>query len=217
MTVAAQLDELLAAWRDRAREPAEARDAPAPDVPVGRVRKRTVSVKRLSKRWLEAEARAYPASINAARPRPATRGECLQGEHAERPCPFVSCRRHLAYDVNPRSGAITENHPGRELDELPYTCTLDAADRGGLTLEEVGAALNLTRERVRQLENRALAKLRRLGIVLAEHLDEPPDDLDDGAPRPVAVDLDDGDDGAFDAIDFTTRAADDAAPGDDDF
>ena len=39
------------------------------------------------------------------------------------------------------------------------TCALDIADRGGITLEEVGQIMNLTRERVRQLETQGLAKL----------------------------------------------------------
>ena len=39
------------------------------------------------------------------------------------------------------------------------TCALDVADRGGTTLEEVGAIMNLTRERIRQVEVKGLAKL----------------------------------------------------------
>ena len=44
--------------------------------------------------------------------------------------------------------------------ELEDTCALDVADRGGITLEEVGEILNLTRERIRQVEVRGLEKLR---------------------------------------------------------
>jgi hypothetical protein len=39
------------------------------------------------------------------------------------------------------------------------SCALDVADRGGTTLEDVGAIMNLTRERIRQVEVKALAKL----------------------------------------------------------
>jgi DNA-directed RNA polymerase sigma subunit (sigma70/sigma32) len=42
------------------------------------------------------------------------------------------------------------------------TCALDIADRGGITLEEVGQIMNLTRERVRQLETQGLARLQRV-------------------------------------------------------
>jgi hypothetical protein len=40
------------------------------------------------------------------------------------------------------------------------TCTLDVADRGEHTLEEIGQLLGVTRERVRQIELAALFKLR---------------------------------------------------------
>jgi len=43
---------------------------------------------------------------------------------------------------------------------MPETCALDVADRGGATLGEVGSVLGVTRERVRQLEERALRRLR---------------------------------------------------------
>jgi hypothetical protein len=43
---------------------------------------------------------------------------------------------------------------------MAETCSLDVADRGGLTLEGIGALLNVTRERVRQIEERAPPKIR---------------------------------------------------------
>lgn len=96
--------------------------------------------------------------------RPQTRGDCLA---LERPCPWVSCKFHLYLDVNPETGSIKINFPGRELDELPETCSLDVADAGGVVLEELGVLMNLTRERVRQIEDRALAALRQRAAVLA--------------------------------------------------
>ena len=77
-----------------------------------------------------------------------------------RPCPFVSCAHHLYLDVNPESGAIKLNFPHLDVWEMAETCSLDVADRGGITLEEVGAILNLTRERIRQVEVRGLYKIR---------------------------------------------------------
>jgi hypothetical protein len=77
-----------------------------------------------------------------------------------RPCPFVSCEHHLYLDVNPDSGAIKLNFPHLEVWEMAETCSLDVADRGGITLEDVGAILNLTRERIRQVEVRGLVKIR---------------------------------------------------------
>ncbi|MFY3742456.1 sigma factor-like helix-turn-helix DNA-binding protein [Anaeromyxobacter sp. Red801] len=43
------------------------------------------------------------------------------------------------------------------------TCALDVADRGPLTLDEVGKILGVTRERVRQIEVAALEKLQEAG------------------------------------------------------
>ncbi|MDE0881518.1 MAG: DNA-binding protein [Myxococcota bacterium] len=88
--------------------------------------------------------------------RPADREDCRFGA---RPCLFVACRFHLYLDVNPRTGSIKFNFPGKEVHELEETCALDVAERGGITLEEVGGLMNLTRERVRQLEAEALDDL----------------------------------------------------------
>src|SRR5690242_13789988 len=81
--------------------------------------------------------------------RPKTRAECI---NSPRPCLFVSCKHNLYLDVNPETGSIKLNFPDKEIWELPYTCALDVADRGGITLEEVGTIMNLTRERIRQVE-----------------------------------------------------------------
>lgn len=89
--------------------------------------------------------------------RPLTRRECRSGP---RPCPWVSCRHHLAVDVS-EYGALKLNFPDRALGELPATCALDVAERGGLSLEEVGGLLNVTRERARQIEAAALRKILR--------------------------------------------------------
>jgi DNA-binding CsgD family transcriptional regulator len=129
-----------------------------------RVRARTISIKRLSKRELERGKLQFP-DLGYERPR--TRGDCQHGPHAERPCPFVSCKHHLYLDVNDRTGSIKLNFPDMEVWELPETCALDIADRGGITLEEVGEIMNLTRERIRQLETRGLAKLKALGEMAA--------------------------------------------------
>jgi DNA-directed RNA polymerase sigma subunit (sigma70/sigma32) len=51
------------------------------------------------------------------------------------------------------------NWPDREPWEIPATCSLDVAE-GSRTLEEVGHFLNLTRERIRQVEEVALKKVK---------------------------------------------------------
>jgi sigma-70-like protein len=89
--------------------------------------------------------------------RPRTRADCMNGP---RPCLFVSCKHNLYLDVNPETGSIKLNFPDKEIWELEYTCALDVAEKGGITLEEVGEIMNLTRERIRQVETRGLMKLR---------------------------------------------------------
>jgi hypothetical protein len=106
--------------------------------------------------------------------RPQTRGDCLPGGcNGARPCPWVSCKAHLAIDVDERTGSIKVNFPELDVLEMAETCALDVADRGGITLEEVGAVMNLVRERVRQLEVRALAGVAQASVLL-EYLDAPP-------------------------------------------
>ena len=100
--------------------------------------------------------------------RPRTRADCAD---ALRPCPWYSCKHHLALDVDPNTGRIDLRADPEHLAELRDTCALDVADRGGVTLEVVGELLGVTRERVRQLEDKALARLaRRGGDQLLEHL-----------------------------------------------
>jgi hypothetical protein len=94
-------------------------------------------------------------SVEGMRPR--SRADCV---NTPRPCLFVSCKHHLYLDVNPETGSIKLNFPDKEIWELEETCALDVADKGGITLEEVGAIMNLTRERIRQVETRGLLKLR---------------------------------------------------------
>jgi hypothetical protein len=91
------------------------------------------------------------------RRRPRTRADCVNGE---RPCLFVACKYNLYLDVNPETGSVKLNFPDKEIWDLPYTCALDVAEKGGITLEEVGEIMNLTRERIRQVETRGLEKIR---------------------------------------------------------
>ncbi len=167
------------------------------------VRARTISVKRMTKRELELGRLLYPDMEEE--PRPITREACAGGE---RPCPYVSCKHHLFLDVSARTGAIKLNFPDLEVWDMNETCALDVADRGGTTLEEVGAIMNLTRERIRQVEVKGLAKLQALKDMLAlrDYVDEGPvgkrrlpvltapvvddEDEDEKAPEPDEVDAD---------------------------
>ena len=86
-----------------------------------------------------------------------TRADC---ENGPRPCPLVSCRYNLYLEVSPISGNLKLAFPDLRPEDMEHSCSLDVADRGEETLDSVGGKLNLTRERVRQIELRALLRLR---------------------------------------------------------
>jgi len=99
------------------------------------------------------------------RRRPRTLAQCPPDEE---PCPFVSCRHHLALEVMPRTGklpAVRLTFPDKDLSEMDETCShrvarRTAAKREELSIEETARMLNITGERCRQLEKVALAKVR---------------------------------------------------------
>lgn len=90
---------------------------------------------------------------HALHARPRTRGDCVDDK---RPCPWVACSKHLYLDINPEAGTIKLNFPNLEPWELVESCSVDVGERGPQTLEAVGDFMNLTRERTRQIEVRAL-------------------------------------------------------------
>jgi len=120
----------------------------------GRRRSKTIALKRLTREEIR---QGIETADYVGEYRPEDRSECATGP---RPCPYVSCKHHLYLDVNPDTGSIKLNFPDIPVWEMEQTCALDVADRGGVTLEEVGDILNLTRERIRQVEMMGLEKLR---------------------------------------------------------
>jgi len=117
----------------------------------------TISLKRMSRKELKLGKLLYPDQVI----RPANRAECRDGI---RPCPYVGCRFHLYLDINTELGSIKLNFPDLEPWEMEETCALDISERDGKTLEEIGLLMNLTRERVRQIEEKALRRLRESGF-----------------------------------------------------
>lgn len=81
---------------------------------------------------------------------PKVRGECYQ---MPRPCPFFTCKWHFS---SMRPAEYWKNCSDNEIIEdmmtVNFSCALDAADRGDMTLEEIGEMMATTRERVRQIE-----------------------------------------------------------------
>lgn len=126
-------------------------------------------------------------ALFAENPRPRTRGDCSRCWTCEmyqtgeiepdasgllpcghrvsaaanhcRPCPWAACSKHLALDLNPQTGSIRLAFSDIETWELKETCSLDVAEHDGMTLEEVGALTNVTRERIRQIESRGIREL----------------------------------------------------------
>lgn len=125
----------------------------------------TLALIRVTRQARDLGAFAYPEA--GARQLPAAHAECPPPET----CAFVSCKHHTALDVDARTGSIhyvapllghgADGVPELDLDALPHRCALAAAARGGMTLEEVAGVIGVTRERARQIESAALARVRK--------------------------------------------------------
>lgn len=140
------------------------------------------------------------------RDRPRTWGDCVAADLGTRelPCPFVGCKHHLAPELV--LNALHKEHLGKkpaitdaaaldalealDVEQLLATCTLRVASEGLFrdpepitgkadccTLEEASVVLGLTREQVRQIEAKALGRLRGSARVFAA-------DLEQGIKRP---------------------------------
>lgn len=119
--------------------------------------KKTLAVRRITRSELaagRAELRALGADVSYERPR--TRGECAS---VPRPCPYIACKYSLYLDVS-ETGSIILNFPHLEPGQMPaeQSCSLDLAERGSMTLEDIAVVTNLTRERIRQVELKALIR-----------------------------------------------------------
>ena len=72
-----------------------------------------------------------------------------------RPCPWLTCKYHLGVEVSD-VGSLSVL---QGWDDGRMSCALDAAAEDGMTLEEVGALIGVSRERIRQIEQRSTALL----------------------------------------------------------
>jgi hypothetical protein len=147
--------------------------APAPEEPrwsraaarrQGIPPKKTLAVRRITQLELAA-GRAELQALGADEPyaRPKTRADCAR---VPRPCPYVACKYSLYLDVS-ETGSIILNFPHLEPGQMPadQSCALDLAERGAMTLEEIAVVTNLTRERIRQVELKALVRRARPAAV----------------------------------------------------
>lgn len=79
------------------------------------------------------------------------RNDCASGP---RPCPKVNCRYHLHSDWN-SDDELKLRKTNTE------TCALDIADLGEQSLDVVSYLMGLSKEAVRQIEERAIRKLKK--------------------------------------------------------
>jgi hypothetical protein len=153
----------------RACERNRKREADARRAERTRVGKRATSV--ITIRMLQRTVvRSLPVVQDLTEPRPSCRSECAD---VPRPCPFVGCKFNLFLDVSPK-GSIRLNFPNLEPDEVApdASCALDIADAGGISGEQVGRLLNISREGVRQIEVGAFEKLQQSAAGLRDELEE---------------------------------------------
>jgi hypothetical protein len=138
--------------------------------------KQTLAVRRITRLEL-ATGRAELKALGADAPyeRPRTRGDCAQ---VPRPCPYIACKYSLYLDVS-LTGSIILNFPHLEPGQMPAerSCALDLAERGPMTLEYIAVVTNLTRERIRQIELKALSRRGRsaaIALGLGPESSDPP-------------------------------------------
>lgn len=87
-----------------------------------------------------------------------TNGKCMA--KAE-PCMVEHCRHHIYSNMKSEQYVASTKPVVR--------CALKIANCGGMTLEEVGKIMGLTRERVRQIERKALEHLKQKGMIKQLH------------------------------------------------
>ncbi len=98
---------------------------------------------------------------------PMNRKGCLS---APRPCLVCDCRHHL-WRSHKRMPYVLALLASGQMELLPPSCSLDVADKGEHSTEEVGAMMGYTGERIRQLERSALAHLHREFRKMNLHVD----------------------------------------------
>jgi hypothetical protein len=99
--------------------------------------------------------------------RPKTRADCVDGP---RPCTWIGCRHHilteftengrLVFHTGCRACRPTIDEVVAIIGGMGDSCALDVAERGATTLEDVAELMNMSLERVRQVEADAIRKLK---------------------------------------------------------
>lgn len=98
---------------------------------------------------------------------PQDRRECSE---SPRPCLVCDCRHHL-WRSHKRLPHVLALLASGQTENLPPSCSLDVADRGEHSTEEVGRIMGYSGERIRQWERLALAHLHREFRKMDRHID----------------------------------------------
>ena len=92
-----------------------------------------------------------------------------------RPCPWIGCNYHLIWTVS-KIDQMSDDKILKVLSEMPETCTLDVADKGGLSFRKLAIALGLSRSRAMQLvigDKSTKGAIERLRHISRRHILEP--------------------------------------------
>jgi hypothetical protein len=143
----------------------------------------TVPSTRITKEELQIGKLLYPETPE----RPKTRGQCP----GYRPCPWVGCQYNNYLYIDDRGHLHTKMAVEEPWQSDPFTsCALDLTARHGMKLDEIGEAMNLCRERIRQIEEKALRKLKRRFWWLEEFMEEEPGSHDETVEPDDLTDID---------------------------
>ena len=90
---------------------------------------------------------------------PRRRSECLK---RKRPCPWARCKHHFIWLVWHKLRDRSDDEITDCITKIKHSCVLDIVDNyREMTLEQIGQLLNLTRERVRQIEEKAIRRVQK--------------------------------------------------------
>ncbi len=90
---------------------------------------------------------------------PRRRSDCLK---RRKPCPWVRCKHHFMWLMWDKLRDKSDHEIADCITKMKSSCVLDMVDKyREMTLEQVGQVLNLTRERIRQIEEKAITRVRK--------------------------------------------------------
>jgi hypothetical protein len=77
---------------------------------------------------------------------------------SERPCPFVSCRYHLKYDID-ENGDLIDNFPHVPIEKMMHSCALDLADEKEFTPYQISRLTKIKVDEVLEILDRSFEQM----------------------------------------------------------